>query len=107
MTEIANRRRNLRFPLRLGVTCRWTGPVTHAGRIVVSESMNISSKSLVLATTEPFQPGQVLEASIDWPVLLDQRVNLSLIVEGKVIRAGVDHAVVEIEKYWFKTRGAR
>lgn len=106
MTENADRRSSHRFPLHLVVKCRWIEPHTNADRTVLSESLNISSKGLVLAPNEAFEPGQVIEASIDWPMLLDKRVPLTLIVEGEVVRKGPDHTAVRIDKYQFKTRKA-
>jgi hypothetical protein len=75
-------------------------------KISIGESVNISSTGLLFRTTEAFQPGQIVKASIDWPALLDQRVRLTLDVEGPVVRQAGDHAAMRIEKYEFRTRGA-
>lgn len=76
-------------------------------RILIGESLNISSKGMVFKTTETFEPGQVVEAFIDWPVLLDDCVRLTLFVEGVVVRSTGTQTAMRIEKYEFRTRGAR
>ncbi len=75
-------------------------------RFSVGESVNISRAGLLFTTTEAFLPGQVVKASIDWPVRLDHRVSLTLVVEGPIVRKTGDQAAMRIEKYEFRTRGA-
>ena len=70
------------------------------GRIVTGECVNISSKGLLFTTPESFPPGQILEASIDWPMLLDD------CVEGVVVRRADAQTARRIDKYEFKTRAA-
>jgi hypothetical protein len=76
------------------------------GRNFICETLNISSKGLLFTTTEIFQPGQIVEASIDWPMRLDDCVHLKLVVEGAIVRKADDHAAMRIDKYEFRTRGA-
>jgi hypothetical protein len=74
-------------------------------QFIVGESLNISSTDLLFTTKESFLPGQAVEVSIDWPILLDNRVRLSLVVEGVVVRTAEDHAAMRIERHYFRTRG--
>lgn len=104
MPDIADRRVNKRFLLRLAVKCRRIEPRVVVDRIIVGESLNISSKGLLFTTNEVFTPGQVVEAFLDWPMLLDSRVRLTLVVEGVVVWAADDQAAMRIEKYQFRTR---
>jgi len=106
MPDIADRRTTQRFSLRLAVKCRRIEPRFLLDRIILGESLNISSKGLLFAATEAFLPGQVVEAFIDWPMLLDDRIRLTLVVEGVVVRTGDDRAAMRIEKYEFRTRSA-
>ena len=92
--------------MRLAVQCRRIDPRLTLDRLVSGESLNISSKRMLFTTTEAFLPGQVVEALIDWPMLLDQRVRLTLAVEGVVVRTAEDQAAMRIERYEFRTRGA-
>jgi hypothetical protein len=103
--DTADRRTNRRFSLRLAVKCRRIEPRFLLDRIIIGESLNISSKGLLFAATEAFLPGQVVEAFIDWPMLLDDHIRLTLVVEGVVVRTGEDRAAIRIEKYEFRTRG--
>jgi len=93
------------YPLRLAVKCRRIEPRFTLDRVIAGESLNISSKNLLFTTTEAFLPGQVVEALIDWPMLLDNRVRLTLAVEGVVVKTTADRAAMRIERYEFRTRG--
>jgi hypothetical protein len=104
MQAAADRRSNYRFSLQLAAKCRQIGPPFTLGQNVVCETLNISSKGLLLATREAFQPGQVVEATIDWPIRLDNSVALTLVVEGAIVRKAGDRAAMRIEKYEFRTR---
>ncbi|HEY3826269.1 MAG TPA: hypothetical protein VGL82_17005 [Bryobacteraceae bacterium] len=71
----------------------------------MGESLKISSKDFVFTTPETILPGQILEVFVDWPVLLDNRIRLTLVLEGRVVSSD-PHIAMRIEKYQFKTRGA-
>jgi hypothetical protein len=96
MRNIADRRSSQDFHLRLPIRC---------GRIDC-ESLIISSKRLLFATPEAFQPGQRVKAFIDWPIRLDDSTRLKLVVEGPVVRKTGDRVAMRIERYEFRTRGA-
>jgi hypothetical protein len=105
--EGADKRSGKRYTLGLTLRCRPIEPEFRLARILIGESLNISSKGLVFTTSETFAPGQAVEAFIDWPVLLDDSVRLTLFVEGVVVRSTAKHTAMRIEKYEFRTRGAR
>jgi hypothetical protein len=102
-----DQRSSKRYALGLALRCRPIEPDFRLARILIGESLNISSKGLVFKTNETFAPGQVVEAFIDWPMLLDDCVRLTLFVEGVVVRSAGNHTAMSIEKYEFRTRGAR
>jgi hypothetical protein len=102
--DFVNHRSRQRFPLRLAIRCRQTESLD-LDRIIVGESLNISSKGLRFTTAEAFQPGQIVEGFIDWPVLLDNRIRLKLVVEGPVVWKVGDEAAMRIDRYEFRTRG--
>ncbi len=106
MKKVADRRNSHRFSLQLAVKCRQIAPPFTLTRNVLCETLNISSKGLVFATREAFQPGQVVQASIDWPMRLDKSVRLTLVVEGEIVRKADDHAAMRIDRYEFRTRKA-
>jgi len=95
-----DRRTRSRFPLRLAVSYRRIGsPV----KWVSGESLNISSTGLLFTATETVQPGQGIEAFIAWPVCLDSRVALKLVIKGCIVRNIGDQSAVCFERYEFKT----
>jgi hypothetical protein len=99
-----DRRINQRFSLRLAIKFRRIERRAVLDRIIIGESLNISSKGLLFTATEAFLPGQIVEAFIDWPMLLDSRVRLTLVVEGVILWAAENKTAMSIEKYQFKTR---
>jgi hypothetical protein len=100
----ANRRRTHRFSMRLAAKFRRIEPRSSLDRIIVGESLNISSKGLLFTASEAFTAGEVVEAFIDWPMLLDSRIRLTLVIEGVILRTGKDRMAMRIERYEFKTR---
>ena len=46
-----------------------------------------------------------LQVSVAWPVLLDDRVKLQLIIEGRVLGVDGDRVTLGVVKYHFRTRG--
>jgi CheY-like chemotaxis protein len=102
----ANRRTNVRFPVRLAVNYQALEHPFFSGT-AVSETLNISSKGLLFATSHPLQPGQLLQVSVDWPARLENEIPLKLVAEGRVIRVVDGQAAVRIDKYEFRTRRIR
>lgn len=102
----ANRRTNVRFPVRLAVNYQALESPFFSGT-AVSETVNISSKGLLFATQHPLQQGQLLQVSVDWPARLENEIPLKLVAEGRVIRVVDGQAAVKIEKYEFRTRRIR
>lgn len=99
----ANRRTNVRFPVRLAVNYQALESPFFSGT-AVSETVNISSKGLLFATNHPLQPGQLLQVSVDWPARLENEIPLKLVAEGRVIRVVDGQAAVRIDRYEFRTR---
>jgi hypothetical protein len=48
-------------------------------------------------------PGQTVEACIAWPVFLDNRVALKLVIKGPVVRSAGYRAAMSFESYEFRT----
>lgn len=103
--RIAERRRSRRFALPLALKLRAIESVLNVNQISSGECLNISSSGLLFATTEPLFQGQSVEASLDWPMLLDHRIRLILVVKGQIVRVGNGRAAMRIERYEFKTAG--
>jgi hypothetical protein len=56
--------------------------------------------------TSTLEEGQVVELEVSWPALLNDVLPLKLVAHGRLIRIEERRAVIAIEKYEFKTRGA-
>ena len=99
----AERRANMRYPCRLCVSWRTLDPPLRRGESTIG-TLNISSKGLLFAAVEEFPRGTVLEVTLDWPVRLNQRVPLKLVVLGHVLRSADGYTAVSINHYEFRTR---
>ncbi len=102
-----DRRANLRFPLRLAVNYRTFNPaLCSPSPPSALKTVNISSNGLVFEDNGGVQPGQRVLVSVEWPVRLDQRIPLNLVLEGRILRCEHGHAVLKIYKHEFKIRGS-
>jgi CheY-like chemotaxis protein len=99
----ADRRSNARFPCRMAISWRTLEQPLKTGE-GTSETLNISSKGILFATSEQFDPGQLLQVSLDWPARLGNEVPLKLVAEGRVLRNMQGKAAMSIERYEFRTR---
>ena len=96
------RRASQRFPLRLPVKYRRIGSQS-ISNWTTSESVNISSSGLLFTTSETIRTGQGIEAFIAWPVSLERRIPLKLVVRGFIVRTTGDQSAVCFERHEFKT----
>lgn len=98
------RRGSTRFPIETAVRYR------RRYRKQVSEgqgvTVNISSSGVLFTTSQPLTPGLRVKLAISWPVQLDGRHALKLVVDARVVRCLHDRAAVEIERYGFHTQGS-
>jgi DNA-binding NarL/FixJ family response regulator len=99
----ADRRSNARFPCRMAISWRTLEQPLKAGE-GTSETLNISSKGILFATSEQFELGQLLQVSLDWPARLGNEVPLKLVAEGRVLRNAQGKTAMSIERYEFRTR---
>jgi hypothetical protein len=103
--DVPDRRTRSRFPLRLAITYRRIGSQS-VPTWTSSETVNISSTGLLFSTPEAVWPGQGIEALITWPISLDRRVPLKLVVRGSIVRSSGELSAVCFERYEFKTSQA-
>src|ERR1035438_5896291 len=101
-SEGRDRRTSRRFPLRLAVRFRRTES-RFSSSWTAGESVNISSDGLLVTAPEAVKPGQTVEAVIAWPVLLDQRIPLKLVITGSIVRSSGGHTAIRFRKYQFRT----
>jgi len=99
-----DRRSNRRFPLRLAVKFRALGSKTAVAAWALGETIDISSNGLLFTTPESPPPkGQAVEVFIAWPVFLDNRIPLKLVIKGPVVRNAAGKTAMRFETYEFRT----
>jgi hypothetical protein len=98
-----DRRASVRFPITLDlhhwISQRRTPLETDSGQLI-----DLSSSGLRFAAPGPLEPGLKLDVAIDWPVLLQGRVELQLIVTGTVIWSNKTETAMRIHRHDFRTR---
>ena len=70
-------------------------------------TMNISSGGIWFTTLNMLTSGMPVELSLNWPVLLNDSCPMKLMIYGCVVRSNEKVAGVAIERYEFRTSGAR
>jgi len=65
----------------------------------------MSSQEVIFTADRPIEAGTLVEISIAWPVLLNNRVALQLVVEAKIAESQGTRATARILKHHFRTRG--
>ena len=100
------RRGSVRFPLALDVrysVLHRTGPAeTGSGKLV-----DVSSSGLRFTGEAAVTPGLKLDVAINWPVLLDGRIQLQLTVSGVAVRSSGTEISMRIQKHDFRTRSVQ
>ena len=99
----AEGRASARFPMTLEVRYTVPGHRTAAG-MGSGRSIDLSSSGLSFTADRPLRSGQMLEVSIDWPVLLGGGVRLQLIMLGVVVRTSGTTTALEVRRHEFRTR---
>ena len=97
------RRSHQRFPLRLTASY-WSTAFPTGLKPRTTEVLNISSGGLLLAGCDGLVPGQRVQVSVDWPVLLNGRIPLFLVLEGRILRCENGTAAMLIRRHQFDTR---
>jgi hypothetical protein len=64
----------------------------------------ISSKELLFITNEIVAVGQNLQVAVDWPMRLENRIPLILLISGHVLRSSYGELAMTIERHQFRIR---
>jgi hypothetical protein len=67
----------------------------------------MSSGGLLFEADRALNQGAVIDLSVDWPVLLDNRLPLKLKIRGKIIRTNERLTAVQLQRWEFHTRSGR
>ena len=73
----------------------------------VGRTLNISSGGVWFSTESMLTSGMPVELSMNWPVLLNDVCPMKLVIYGCIVRANEAGAAMAIERYEFRTQGAR
>jgi len=73
----------------------------------IGRTTNISSGGVWISTENMLTSGLPVELSMHWPVLLNDSCPMKLMIYGCVVRSNEKGAAVAIERYEFRTTGAR
>ena len=107
ITEISqDRRSKRRYPINLPVHYKIMKNylVTGTGS---GNSIDLSSGGIAFSCPEPLKIGSYLELSVSWPVLLNQSCPLKLVASGRVVRSDHRSTAMSLERYEFRTQGAK
>ena len=74
-------------------------------RVGLGKTYSMSNRDVTFTTDQPLEQGTLLEISIAWPALLNDRVALQLVVEGEVVQRQGTEMTARILKHHFRTRG--
>lgn len=103
--ETGERRAKPRFPLQLPVSFRTLSP-PHCSGAPSGTTVNISTTSVTFETGENLQPYQHVLLAVEWPARLDNRIPLTLFLDGRILRCENGVAAMRVHKHEFKTRRA-
>lgn len=65
---------------------------------------SIGSRRIVFTGDQPVPKGARVEVSVAWPALLENRVRIQLVVQGRTAAADGARIMVDIAHYEFRTR---
>jgi hypothetical protein len=100
---VIERRTKARYPVKLTVRYRTIGR-SHAVN-GVGQTLNMSSGGLLVSAEHEMPPGLRLEVNVEWPLLLNGKVPLQLVANGRVVRGGGSEFAVCFAQYQFRTMG--
>ena len=102
----ADRRSRRRYPIEHDVRYKCV-----SGQRVLDEGagkvVDISSGGVRFTTERTLGVGKKVEITVAWPVLIDNKCLLKLVINGWVIRSDSKSAAVKIEHYEFRTRASK
>ena len=101
--NLVERRQNVRYPLVevARYKLRYGRNTILAG---VGQTVNLSSSGALLRVQDSFRVDDLLEVSVEWPVLLDGSVRIQLLVRGGVVRVEPGSVALRIHAHEFRTR---
>lgn len=102
---LVERRLAVRFPLDQAV--RFKAFNRSSVEVGAGRTVNVSSNGILFTTDLRLHRGQRVELALNWPAQLDRRHPLKLVTLGRVVRVAGNSVAITIERYEFRTQGAR
>lgn len=100
----ADRRSAVRFPIVRDVRYRvFDGSTIEVGS---GQTVDMSSNGVLFTTERTLAPEERVEVSVNWPVQLDNKCPLKLVITGRVVRNEGNRAAIAIQTYVFRTQGS-
>lgn len=100
--RFVDRRVSARFPLQLDLRYQ---RAQKSAPWIAGRTVNISSSGLLFEANSEPAPGGRVRLSVAWPVALDQKAALRLIILGRVVRVFGGQVAVAIHRFEFRTTG--
>jgi hypothetical protein len=100
------RRGKTRLAIGRDVRYKLLGNKKRAMPIGEGKILNISSGGVLFTAQTALPVGQRVELVVSWPVLLNGRLPLNLVIRGGVVRSDETQTAIKIAQYQFKTRGS-
>ncbi len=100
-SEVLERRAKVRFPVELRVRYRSLArrcPAAGTGVLI-----NMSRSGVLVSSEHEVSQGVRVQLNIEWPSLLDGRVPLQVVTEGRVVRCESSSFAVVLARYQFRT----
>lgn len=69
-----------------------------------SVTRSINSRTISFVTRHRYEPGDLLELVVAWPITQPENTGVELAVLGRVTECGHGHAIVSIQRYEFRRR---
>lgn len=105
MESWSERRSHRRYPIRLYLeyTLLDRNRVARTGR---GQTVNISTDGFWFESDADLPAGMWIEFSIGWPVLLNNKVRMTLRAEGRIVRAQGNRTAVKMRYHAFWTKAS-
>lgn len=104
MEVILERRARPRFPIKRDV--RYKQFRGRTGLEGEGKTLNMSSKGILFTTEQRLFPGRPAALEVSWPVLLEGRIPLKLVVRGRTVWCDEAKAAIKIQHHQFHTQAS-
>ena len=89
------------FPLKAAVAYRL---IEGDGTVRAGRTQSLSGNKVWFEAENCLLVSALIELEVDWPVRLDNRTPLKLVISGRTLQVDQNHAAVEILRHEFRTR---